>query len=264
MKLRVALLLGSSLAASSYAQFAPTTFNYTLSSSHFATQTKSQANGQTGSILGNWLSGPEGAGVAAGGTSKRDGGHFRGEIASYTELTPTTMGPATVRTNAFVTMLQEFQLTGTGATMGFEGVINPTPEFSGLGRIRTAGSVSYTIRKRSGSNWNLFGTRSRAIDLSTGSTILDTVSLADLALTPGDYRIETSFSAYTESRWTGLGYGEGLIEYELAYFLTELDGQVFSNTTMLLSNPVPEPATCLTLLAGLAVLGRKRSRSKKQ
>lgn len=215
-------------------------------------------------MVANWQSGPEGAGVAAGVISKREGGHFKGEIASYTELTATTMGPATVRSNAFASMFQEFQLTGTGATLAFEGVINPTPEFGGLGRIRTAGSVSYTVRKRSGSNWNLFGTRGRSLDLSNGMTITDTMNLTGLALTPGDYRIETSFSAYTESKWTGVGYGEGLIDFELAYFLTDLDGQVFSNTTMLLSNPVPEPATCLSLLAGLAVLGRKRSRAKTQ
>jgi len=261
MKFSVFVLLGSSLVASSFAQFAPTTFSYTLSSTHFATQSQSEASGQTGSLTANWQSGPDGAGVAAGSIQKRNGGHFKGEIASYTELSSTKMGPATVRTNAFANMLQEFQLTGTGAVMGFEGGINPTPEFSGLGRIRTVGSVGFTIRKRSGSNWNLFATRGRSIDLSNGSTITDTENLDGVSLTPGDYRIETVFSAYTESKWTGVGYGEGLIDYNFAYFMEELDGQVFSNTTMLLSNPVPEPATCFGLLAGIAVLGRKR-RSK--
>lgn len=208
-------------------------------------------------LIGNWQSGPDGAGVAFGSIAKRQGGHFSGELASYTELSAPTMGPSTVRSNAFASMFQQFQITGNGATLGLEGAINPTPEFGGFGRIRTAGSVQFTLRKRSGQTWNVLATRNRSIDLSNGVTITDVTNLGKIGLTAGDYRIETTFSAYSESRWTGVGYGEGLVDYDFAYYLENLDGQVFSDTTMLLSNPVPEPATVMGIAAGSLLLRRR-------
>jgi hypothetical protein len=147
--------------------------------------------------------------------------------------------------------------------MGFEGGVNPSQKFTGQGRVRTAGSLGFLVYRRSGSSWNLFGQRNQIIDISNGSFISNSSNLTNLSLTPGDYRIETTFSAYSESRWTGTGTADGIVSYDFAYFLEELDGQVFSNTQMLLSNPVPEPITGLVLLTGAAGLVRRSKRGQK-
>ena len=263
MRIGATLLVGVTSLSICFGQ-SPTTFTYSISSPYFPFQSADQTAGQTGSLVGNWQSGPDGAAVAFGSIEKREGGHFSGELASYTELSTSAMGPATVRSGANASMFQQFQITGNGATLGLEGTINPTPEFGGFGRIRTFGSVQFTLRKRSGQNWNVLATRNRSIDISNGLTITDATNLSGIGLTAGDYRIETTFMAYSESKWTGVGYGEGLVDYEFAYYLQNLDGQVYSDSKMLLSNPVPEPSTVIGLAVGVLALRRKQRSSNRR
>lgn len=195
---------------------------------------------------------------------KADGSNFTGSVSSYTEVSATLFGPQVISSSAFAQKSQEFELVGTG-TMSFVGAVVITADFSGGARVRNQGSISFTVQRRSGASspWSTIASRGRSLDISTGTIIEDFTDLNDLALSTGFYRVQTLLSASSESTRGGVGLGEGLVNFQLAYYFPNVTGTLSSQSPLLFSNPVPEPFTMLGLSVGIVgILRRKKHNSK--